>query len=301
MLGRLWQSGQLWSDSQRCFETFEPEAVVGFGGWISAPVLLAARRRGIPCLLHEQNVALGRANRWLAPWVTRIALSFHETAALVDGRSLVITGMPVRPQIGRAMPSAVAQFGLAPDRPVVLVVGGSQGSRAINRLLLSSLAHWTPQERRTWQVLHITGAADEAEVRAAYAQQGLTAWVGAYLMAMEAAYAAATLVVARAGASTIAELALCGKPALLIPYPHAHGHQRLNARLVEAVGGGVTIEESRATPARIAGMIRTLVKDERLRAIMGRQIRELAMPQAVDRLTQAILTLRPSALTRSVR
>ena len=291
LLGRLWHCGQLWHRAQSCFDTFDPDVVVGFGGWISAPVVLAAKRRRIGCLLHEQNVVMGRANHFLARWVDRVAVSFDATRARLNGRA-VITGMPVRRAIGSCSRAEGARrFGFDPKRPTLLILGGSQGAQAINRLLAQGASLLTPEERQCWQVLHVTGAADEVAVTQAYGVCGLTAWVRPFLVEMEAAYAQADVVIARAGASTIAELARCGTPAVLIPYPYAGGHQRENARLVEAIGGGLMIEEADATPTHVIGAVRRILTDHRLREMMGRQMRALHCTDAAERLTRAIVEL----------
>ena len=302
LMERLWACGQLWQKAQRCFDTFAPDVVVGFGGWVSAPVVLAARlrrtarpvasRRRIGCLLHEQNVVMGRANQWLARWVDRVALSFRDTQAQLDGTPAVITGLPVRRAIGCwSRAQAAEQFGVSPAQPTLLVLGGSQGSRALNRLMPQVAERLAEEERRRWQILHLTGPADTAAVRETYAAHHIRAWVAPLLVEMEAAYALADLVLARAGASTIAELARCGTPAVLIPYPHAGGHQRANARLVETAGGGVLIEEADATPESVLASIRRILTDERLRHMMGEQMRGLSCADAAERLTEAIEAL----------
>ena len=276
----------------RRLSEFKPDVVVGFGGWVSAPAILEARWRGAACVLHEQNVVMGRANQWLARWVDRVAVSFPRTQ-LPRGVSAVLTGMPVRAAIGAASrEEAAKRFGLHPSRPTVLVLGGSQGSRAVNRLLLDVAQQLTASERASWQFIHLTGQADGAWVQQAYAAAGLkNAWVQPYFSDMAYVYALADIVVARAGASTIAELARCGKPALLIPYPYAHAHQRENVRLVEAVGGGVWLDEATLTPQRLAQLLRTLVRDDRLRGIMGQQMRTLSTPAATEQLAGAICRL----------
>ena len=302
LFGRLWRCGQLWHKAQHCFDSFSPDVVVGFGGWVSAPVVLAARAQHIGCLLHEQNVVMGRANRLLTPWVDRVAVSFHDTQAMLNGASTVVTGMPVREEIGRASRSQSAQrFGFSPNRPTLLILGGSQGSRAINRLMTRVVALWSPEERETWQVLHVTGPTDEALVKQAYAACGIRAWTAPFLVEMEEAYAQADLAIARAGSSTIAELARCGLPAILIPYPYAGGHQRANAQLVEAVGGGLMIEEDEASPERLLGAVRRILSDQRLRIIMGAQLRALSCPDAAARLTRAIVELAHARLHRCIQ
>ncbi len=292
LLSRLWQCGALWHRAQHCFDTFAPDVVVGFGGWVCAPVVLAAKRRQIGCLLHEQNVVMGRANRLLARWVDQVAVSFDATHATLSRRRAVMTGMPVRRTIGACSRAIGAQrFGFDPARPTLLILGGSQGARPINRLLTQGASLVTSDERQRWQVLHVTGVPDEARVKQAYTASHVTAWVASFVTDMDAAYAASDVVIARAGASTIAELARCGKPAVLIPYPYAGGHQRENARLVEAISGGLMIEETAATPERVIGAARRILSDRRLRDMMGTQMRALNCADAAERLTQAIVEL----------
>lgn len=275
----------------RRLSQFKPDVVVGFGGWVSAPAILEARWRGAACVLHEQNVVMGRANRWLAHWVDRVAVSFPRTQ-LPRGVSAVLTGMPVRTAIGTgSRAEAAKRFGLNPSRPTVLVLGGSQGSRAVNQLLVEIAQQLTAAERASWQFIHLTGPSDVSEVRQAYARLGLDAWVAPHLVEMEEAYAHADLAIGRAGASTLAELASCGVPSILIPYPHAGGHQVANARVAEAQGGGLVLEQSQATPARALDMTRRLLGDQRLRAMMGRQMRALHRPDAAERLANDITAL----------
>ncbi len=283
--------GQLWRQAHRCVDTLRPDVVVGFGGWVSTPVVLAAKARGLPCLLHEQNVVPGRANRLLSRWVDRIAVSFRETQGTFSRAAVtVLTGMPVRRAIGDCpRTDTAARFGFLPDRPTLVILGGSQGSHAINHLMARTATLFTAQERQAWQVLHVTGPADAPRIHGAYAAAGLRAWVAPFLADMEAAFAQADLVIARAGASTIAELARRGIPAILIPYPHGGAHQRANARVAEAVGGAVVLEEREVTAPRLLEHVRRLLGDPRVRAVMGSQMRRLDMPDATERLARAIV------------
>ena len=287
--GTLGRCVAWWQEAQRCLQVFAPDVVVGFGGWVSMPVLVAARMHRVPSVLHEQNVVMGRANRWLSRWVDRVAVSFRATPAAVR-RPVVVTGLPVRPRIGRvARSESLRHFGWQPDRPTLLVLGGSQGARPLNRLMRDLLPQLSERERATWQFVHITGHADEETVRAAYAAHQMTAWVAPFFSAMELAYAQADLVVSRAGASTIAELARCGLPAIFIPYPHAGGHQLVNARIAESAGAGLVIEESRATPERLLRDLRRLLDDREVRQRMGRRMRVLDHPEAAERLRDVVL------------
>ena len=296
-LGRVVQCARLWSGARRCFQTFRPDVIVGFGGWVSVPVMLAARLGRRPTMLHEQNVVMGRANRLLSRVVDQVAVSFQPTSGNLPTLRTVITGMPVRPEIGRSVRATMAQrFGLDACRPTVLVLGGSQGSRAINRLLGEAAGLLSSRERRSWQWLHVSGSSGATRAAEAYAAHGVRAAVVPFIPDMETAYALADLVIGRAGASTVAELARCGKPAVLIPYPHAGGHQRANARMVEQMGGGVVLEESSASAARLLREIRRLLADDGARATMGERMRLLCTPDAATRLARAILDL-PHAIS----
>jgi len=291
-LWRLRHTSLIWRIARETITTFRPEVVVGFGGWCSVPVILAARWAKCSILLHEQNVLLGRANRFLRRWADQVALSCEESTAQMNDVPSVVTGLPIRRTIAIAdREEAARQFGLDPRALTVLILGGSQGSRSINRLVSEMLGALSPEERATWQFLHLTGAADEAVVNAAYVTAHSRASVAAQTSAMALAYAVADVVVSRGGASTLAELAHCGKPAIVIPYPHAGGHQRANARLVESVGAAVVLEEHLVTPQRLLAVVRHLLGDARLRGVMAAQMRTLAQPAATQRLVDAIIAL----------
>jgi UDP-N-acetylglucosamine--N-acetylmuramyl-(pentapeptide) pyrophosphoryl-undecaprenol N-acetylglucosamine transferase len=290
-LTRLSSGSRLWRRAERCFESFEPEVVVGFGGWISAPVVMAARlrrRTRIACMIHEQNVMMGRANRWLARWVDRIAVSFDATRDALN-RESVVTGLPVRERIGSiSREDGARRLSLDPSRFTILVLGGSQGARVLNRLMKEACPQFSPEEQEAWQILHVAGPTDVPALQETYRASGIRGRAIPFVPEMDAAYAAADLVVSRSGASTVAELARCGLPAVLIPYPHANGHQRANADLVERTGGGFAIEEAEATPGRVLYALRWLAADSALRQRMGARMRRLDHPDAAERLRSAI-------------
>ncbi len=289
---RLWRLRSSWREARKQLDAFRPHVVVGFGGWVSIPIVLAARQRRLPVLIHEQNVRLGRANRLLQHVADCVALSFEASRAGLNGTPALITGLPIRQAIGTlSRDEAARQFGCDPHALTVLVLGGSQGAQALNRLVCQMLGELTQQERMSWQWLHLTGASEHAAVQQVYANAGLHATILPHLVDMAHAYAIADVVIARAGASTIAELAQCGKPAVLIPYPYAGGHQRINAQLVESVGGAVWFEEATATPPRLVSVLRQLLGDERLRRVMGAQMQTLAHPNAAMHLASSILNL----------
>ncbi len=263
-----------------------PNIVVGFGGYLSAVSLTAARLSGYPTVLHEQNLLPGRANRWMARWAHAVAVSFPETQAYLPQRARVeVTGNPVRfGAKGIKAQAACRYFGLDARRPVLLILGGSQGSSAINRLCLAMWQSLPPQSWSAIQVLHVAGRAEKKLVEEAYRRLGLEARVYDFLMEMHWALAAATLAVSRAGATTIAEMAALRLPAVLIPYPYAGGHQRANARWLEGKGGAVVLEESGLTPQQLAIQVDSLLNQPERLSQMRRSLDALSGPPAVERL-----------------
>ena len=233
-------------------------AAVGFGGYTSVPLALAARRHRVPLVVHEQNAVAGRANRLAARGAAAVGVTFAEAASAFGSRRTVVTGNPVRPGLlpgadatdlpaaRRALrEEAMAAFGLDPDRRTVLVFGGSQGALRINRAVVDSIGRWA--DPGSMQVLHAAGTRTHAEVEAALADTDaapLRLELRAFIDRMDLAYAAADLVVCRAGASSIAELTALGLPSVLVPYPHAtDDHQTANARALAAAGGAVVIAD----------------------------------------------------------
>ncbi|HJP66375.1 MAG TPA: undecaprenyldiphospho-muramoylpentapeptide beta-N-acetylglucosaminyltransferase [Actinomycetota bacterium] len=269
------------------------DVVVGMGGYVSVPAVLAARRERIPVTLHEQNAVPGLANRALAGMAAAVGVSFPETTKRFEGRrrTVAVTGNPVRRQVllvpqGR---SALAEegrrkLGLEAGRRTVVVFGGSQGALHIDRAAagVSRLL----AERADLQIVLITGPAHVDEIRRGLVTDGpLVVRSFGYLDRMELAYACADLVVSRAGATTVAELAACGLPALLIPYPHATGrHQEANARAVQQSGAASVLRDDQVSAETLAERIESLVgHEERLRA-MATSSAALGRPDAAERL-----------------
>lgn len=244
-----------------------PAVVVGFGGYPSVPTVLAAARRDIPTMIHEQNALLGRANRLLARRATRIALSFAETARLNDRdrRRAVQTGNPVRPAVTavRDVPYAVpAPF----DTIELLVTGGSQGARVFSDIVPAVLAMLPEALRARLRVTQQARPEDLERVRQSYADSGIAAETARFFDDIPQRLAKAHLVIARAGASTVAELAAAGRPALLVPYPFAaDDHQTANAAAVARAGGGWTMAQESFTVPRLAQFLtETLDAPDRL-------------------------------------
>ncbi len=275
--------------SKRVLREFAPDAIVGVGGYASVPVLLAAKWMKMPYLIHEQNARPGMANRLLGRWAQRICLSFEEADAAFAGRPTVVTGNPVR----AAMETCSE---LRADQPVLLVFGGSQGARAINRALLEALPILKAQFGEL-KIIHQAGQSDLDEVVEGYRKVGWeSASVQAFITDMAAAYQQATLVVCRAGATTLAELTACGRPAILVPFPHAAGgHQSANAQALAAKGAAIQLEQADLTAERLAKLITDLLNDATRLKAMAAAAQGMSHAGAAARLLDECRTLMKTA------
>ena len=228
-----------------------PSVVLGVGGYSSGPVLLAAKLRGIPTAIHEQNAFPGLANRSVAKFVTAVAVAFPDAAPRLKRADAVVTGNPIRKEFFETtrQPSTG-------NRQRLLIFGGSQGSRILNNAMTGALLFLARLKDRL-DIVHQTGPNDVEQVRAAYKASAFpNARVVPYLDPIVNEIANADLVVSRAGAMTIGELAAAGRAAILVPFAAAtNNHQELNARVVERAGGAVVITESQLTPERLAAAI----------------------------------------------
>ncbi|MEZ5291366.1 MAG: undecaprenyldiphospho-muramoylpentapeptide beta-N-acetylglucosaminyltransferase [Vicinamibacterales bacterium] len=273
-------------DAWRVLSARRPEVVVGVGGYSSGPVLLMAALRGIPTLLMEQNAAPGFTNRTLARWVRAAAVSYEETLRYFPGIG-VLTGNPVRKEFLQAMEAADE----APVGDVrMLIVGGSQGARAINQAMVAAAPRLAAAGGMA--ITHQTGERDLASVREGYAATGLPATVAAFFDDMNRHLRDADVVVARAGASTLAEITVLGRASVLVPLPTAaDDHQRKNARALEAAGAADVIEERDLTGERLAAHLLALAADGPRRAAMAAKARALGRPDAAARVADAIEAL----------
>ena len=267
-----------------------PAAVVGFGGYPTLPPLYAATRRGLPTMVHEQNAVMGRANRALAGRVTAIAGGF----LIAEGNhaaKTVVTGNPVRPAIIEAartrydVPAADGEFRL-------LVFGGSQGAQFFSEAMPPAIAALPEAERRRLKVTQQARSEDEAAVRKAYAALGVDAEIAPFFNDMAARLAATHLVISRSGASTVSEIGVVGRPALLVPYPYALDHdQAANAATLAAAGGAEVHVQSTLSTERLAALIGGLMRDPERLSAMAAAARSAGRPDAtrlLADLTEAI-------------
>lgn len=293
MVGRGWRGrlqvvpklGKSLVQSWRILNRFRPDLVIGVGGYASVPLLLAALCRRIPCLIHEQNAVPGVSNRLLGRFVGRICLSFPDSEGYFPAAKAVVTGNPLRQEL-ETLPARLS------ERDQLLIFGGSRGAAALNRTvsaMLPVLADW----KQTPGILHQTGEEDFQSVRDAYRQAGFPeARVVPFIEDMAQAYRDATLVVCRAGATTLAELTTCGRPAILVPFPHATGgHQMINARTLEKAGAARVIDQANLTPQGLAKHIEELLGDRSALQEMADRGRRLGMPGAARRILDEGRTL----------
>ena len=263
-------------DAGRMLNQFAPDVVIGVGGYASGPAMLAAVVKHIPTLAFEPNVVPGFANRMVARFVSGAAVHFEETARYF--RHAEVTGVPVRQ----------AFFEIAPKRagiPTVLVFGGSQGAHAINDAMIRCLPV-LQREAPGIHIIHQTGERDYNDALAAYRSLGESALmfsfeVFKFIEDMPAAFARADLVVCRSGASTVAEIAAAGKPAVFVPFPRAaDDHQRVNAEALARHGAAVAVEESKLEGVWLAETIEALLQDPPRLQQMSQAARELSHPNA---------------------
>lgn len=332
LTGRPWQWPAFWLAWRRsvaiCKQIFQqrwPDAVLGLGGYAAGPAVVTARRLGIPAAILNPDVLPGRANRHLAGRCDRVILQW-ERSRQHFGHSVRcdVLGCPIRAEFIEADGAAGAQdvlpagengarpgggtrdwlpagpaggrrnFDLDPLRPVLLVTGASQGARTINRAMQLV---WPEFSRRypQWQLLHLSGPAEETETRAAYQQAGVVAQVLAFTHEMWLALAAADLVVSRAGASTLAELTALGKPSILLPYPwHRDHHQQANAQVLVDAGAAIALEDRIDPTANRKPLLQALeqLADPVRRAHMACAARSLSRPQAAQAVARWMLAPR---------
>jgi UDP-N-acetylglucosamine--N-acetylmuramyl-(pentapeptide) pyrophosphoryl-undecaprenol N-acetylglucosamine transferase len=275
----------------RLLGTLGPAAVVGFGGYPTIPPVLAASWRRIPTLIHEQNGVMGRANRLLSTRVRAIATSFPGALAREPALAAKAThtGNPVRP----AVIEAAKVLYVPPSRPGptnLLVFGGSQGARIMADIVPAAVELLPLATRVSLVVTQQARPEDIARVQAIYARLGTRAEIAPFFADLPARIAQSHLVVSRSGASTVAELAAIGRPAILVPLPHALDQDQLaNAAVLEQAGGAIRIDQTAFTPEKLASEIARIVAEPGQLAIMAQRARAAGAPDAADRLAELVL------------
>ena len=280
--------------ARKIFNQRRPDAVLAMGGFTSAPPVFVAKDTGVKTFLHESNTIPGRANRILSRFVNGAFIGFPEAAARLKTRKVTITGTPVRPQFQpRDAAECRTALGLEPNRPTILVVGGSQGASGLNEMILSALPLLVNHASRIThraQFLHLTGANDFEKVKTAYAARGIKAIVKPFLAEMDLALGAATVAVSRAGASSLAEIAAMRLPSLLVPYPAAaDNHQLSNARAFERIGAATLLEQINSTPEKVAAILVELVEDKTASSKIQSALAQWHTPRAAEQIAEIML------------
>lgn len=267
----------------------KPGAVVGIGGYASGPTVMAAAVAGYPTAIVEQNVIPGFTNKVLARFVKRIYAPMDEAVRhFPSARKVRVTGNPIRRNV---VDEAIAKARPSSGPLRLLVFGGSLGAKRINEAMVAALP-LLKEIRGGLTIVHQTGEKDFETVKAAYEKAGFAADVRPFLDDMGAQYAAADLVLCRAGASTLAELTAIGKPAILVPYPHAiYDHQTLNARALEARGAARWIADAELTGERLAAAVSSLANDPDARAKLATSAKALGKPDAATVIAQEVLSM----------
>ena len=280
----LWRLAGSISASKKMLRELRPDIVIGTGGYVSAGPVVSARMLSIPSLIMEQNLVPGLANKVLSRVSDAVTVTYHESIPFLPKTRIFFTGNPVRQSVLRGDKAvALMALGLEPDRRTVLILGGSSGARSINNAMVSALAGLLGMKNDI-QLLHQTGEKDHEAVKRAYGQWGFVAKVEPFLYEMADAYAAADLVVSRAGATTLAELTALGKPSILIPYPYAGGHQEFNAKKLADMGACRMLSDHDLSGELLAAQIKGLLSSEAALSMMGKQSRALGRPDAARKV-----------------
>lgn len=275
-----WHAWRGYRHANRLLRKRRPAAVIGLGGFASVPTVVAATRLRIPTLILEQNAFPGRATRFLSGRVDAVCLAFEAARPHLRGAKRVeLTGNPLREEIAR-LSRETASDGAC---PTLLVLGGSQGAESLNEALLR-VVECAPPELAGWRIVHQTGAAQAGEVESTYLRRGIDHVVAAFFDDLATWYRETTLVVSRAGATTLTELACAGCPAILVPFPHAADqHQHANARVFADAGAAMVVEHAASpeqTARAVASAVGEIARDSQRRRLMREAMRNLARPEA---------------------
>lgn len=294
MLRFLWKFLQTRRHCRKLVENFQADAVLGMGGFTSLPPVQAGRSLGLRTFVHESNAIPGKANKLTSKFCTGVLLGLEACAAHFPPGRTKVTGTPLRAGMstGLSRTEALSFFGLSEGKKTILVMGGSQGARGVNRAVVEALPLLDPA---SVQVLHITGPGEFEGLKADYAKQPqITAAVIPFCQRMELAYTAADLAVSRSGASSLTELSAFGLPTILVPYPTAaDDHQRRNADVFTKAGAALAVEEADLGEGKLAALLTDLLHDDPRRASLSEKIRALAPDNASALVCDAVACWQP--------
>lgn len=271
---------------RRRLKELHAEKIIGFGGYGSFPAVMAAIFLRLPTMIHEQNVIPGKANRLLGKFVGKVAVSFEEGRAFFDSHKIILTGCPCLAEEPSESGANYEKLKLKKGLKTILVLGGSQGSRKINQIVIKSLQ--ALKDDQGIQVIHSCGANDFEELQKAYQNLSVPFALFKFIDNMSEVYTIADLVISRAGAVTVTEIAYFSLPAILIPYPHAHGHQRANAAVLEKSGPAVIIDEADLTPGLLKKEILKNLRSDLKSADNYKGLKALAVHAARNLSTEIV-------------
>lgn len=279
-------------DSYRLLRGLRPDVVIGTGGYASFSPVLAGRMMSLPTVVMEQNAVPGLANTLLGKIVDAVCVTYHESISYFPADRTFITGNPVRDGLmSGTKEKAYELFGLGKDKFTILVLGGSSGARKINNAVCEGFSHLTMVKEKI-QFLHQTGKTDYESIRETYRKWGFSGTVTAFIHRMPEAYAAADLVISRAGASTLAELTAIGKASILIPYPYAaNNHQEFNARKLSGMNAARIILDRDVNGEGLAKNIMELYSDDNVRLELQKACSALGEPDAAQKVVDIVMSL----------
>lgn len=280
---------KLWGAMRQCkgiLRQRQADAVIGMGGFTSLAPVYAGSKLGLKTFVHDSNALPGKANRLTAKFCHQVFVGMKEAIPYFPSRSVVVTGTPVRKEMQVLPDRAVAaqRFGLDPARPIVVVMGGSQGARRLNALVAEAFDHFPAGT----QVLHVAGSSDEGRVREAANNRAGYVVLG-FCDDMAAVYAVADLALCRSGASSLTELAHAGLPSILVPYPYAaDDHQTKNAQVFSQAGAATLAQEADLDGAKLAQLVRGIIEDTAKNQAMHQAAMALDVPEAAALIATAI-------------
>jgi UDP-N-acetylglucosamine--N-acetylmuramyl-(pentapeptide) pyrophosphoryl-undecaprenol N-acetylglucosamine transferase len=289
----------LW-EAARIIRKFKPDLVFGVGGYVTGPVILAARLLGITTCIHEQNSIPGLANKLLGYIANRIFVSLPGSEKYFPANKTILSGNPVRSNIIKASRDA----GIVPnhDSATLLILGGSQGARRLNSLMLEAAEECLSKLSAPPFIIHQTGGHDEDHVQNKYSELGLEARVKAFYTDMAEIYSQADLIISRAGATTLAELTVFNKPAILIPFPYAaDNHQEINGQYLVEAGAALMFKQADLTGKKLGMEIKRLLEDKKLLAEMARNSGKVAKPEATETIVKACMDLLKNRMNNNNR
>jgi len=268
---------------------YRPEAVIGFGGYTSGALVFLAAMANTKTLIHEQNVIPGRTNRFLDKIVGGVALSFSETGKYFFNRNIIITGNPLRKEsLEETASGALGDFKLDRDRITLLVMGGSQGARSLNKLVSESVALLPEAKKERLQVIHLAGAKKTREIQKRYNEEGVRSRVYSFIPNINEAYSASDMAISRSGAAAVFELAAFRKPMILIPYPDEKNNQRFNAVYFAEKKAAIYRDEKTLRAEGLRDLITELMDDPVKRNTLAENAGKLSVVDGAKKLARFV-------------